>query len=173
MPFQKFMIHGLPRSGTAWWANLLTWGPYFCAHELLIRHDAKDLFRHVPASISHFGCAETASSFVLDDIHAAHPECKHVIIASSAEDSYSRLAHAGLPLPSVEFLEKMRLKLVTMKTAFVIPRDFRMETVCRVLNFLEMEIPAAVIYERCQMRVISIQFLGRPDPLLGHGHTPS
>lgn len=70
-----FMVFGLPRSGTAWIANLLTTDNSLCLHESLIDFTLSEL-----NDIKHdglFGISETSAVFLPEAIK--HP-CKKLII---------------------------------------------------------------------------------------------
>lgn len=45
-----FLILSLPRSGSAWLANFLTWGDCFCYHELAAERPGLDLERQAPVT---------------------------------------------------------------------------------------------------------------------------
>jgi hypothetical protein len=93
-----FMVLGLPRSGTAWLANLLTTDDSICLHESLMEF---------PISVLDFmphcgllGISETAGLFV-DEIRL-HP-CKKLIVERPLDEINDSLRSLGLPEFNVEY----------------------------------------------------------------------
>jgi hypothetical protein len=93
-----FMVLGLPRSGTAWLANLLTTDDSLCLHESLMCHSMADL-----DAIPHYGflgIAETAGLFI-DEVRL-HP-CKKLIVERPLNEINKSLRTLGLPEFNVEY----------------------------------------------------------------------
>lgn len=85
-----FFITGLPRSRTAWLANLLTYGRSYCFHEAL-RHgeDLKPLFEGVNAD--YIGDSDCGIPFYTDRILKDFPGAKFVMIERCAKDVQASL----------------------------------------------------------------------------------
>jgi len=93
-----FMVLGLPRSGTAWLANLLTTDDSICLHEALIDSTIEQLDKFEHSGL--FGIAETAGVFLPDVI--SYP-CKKLIVDRPIDDIKRSLHQIGLPtMPDVE-----------------------------------------------------------------------
>ena len=93
-----FMALGLPRSGTAWLANLLTTDDSICLHESLIDSTIEQLDQFEHDGL--FGIAETAGVFFPDAIN--HP-CKKLIVDRPIAEINKSLHQLGLPtMPDVE-----------------------------------------------------------------------
>ena len=79
---KPFFILSLPRSGTAWLSNFLTWGDCFCYHELSYGCEALDdieqAFRKTDAPI--VGTADTAAVLFHDKLAERFPEAKFLFV---------------------------------------------------------------------------------------------
>ena len=93
-----FMALGLPRSGTAWLANLLTTDDSLCLHESLMRHSVNDL--HQMQHQGLFGISETAGLFF--DSVRLYP-CKKLIVERPLKEINDSLVSLGLPEIKVEY----------------------------------------------------------------------
>lgn len=93
-----FMVLGLPRSGTAWLANLLTTDDSLCLHESLMRYSIADL--HQTQHHGLFGIAETAGLFIDD---ARFYPCKKLIVERPLEEINQSLRSLDLPEIKVEY----------------------------------------------------------------------
>lgn len=100
-----FFITGLPRSRTAWLANLFTYGPSFCWHDLLAQAPVADwpaLFDSVPQPI--VGVSDSGLPLRADALRAAFPQAKWILVRRpllEALDSFLQFVqaepYAGLP----------------------------------------------------------------------------
>lgn len=91
----EFMVLGLPRSGTAWLANLLTTDDTFCWHEALWSASLKKL-DYLPYQ-GRFGISETSGFAHLEQLNA-HPSRKIIIDRPLDEINKSLIA---LDLPTM------------------------------------------------------------------------
>ena len=93
-----FMVLGLPRSGTAWLANLLTTDDSICLHESLMSFSVPEL-----DALPHYGLlgiSETAGLFV-DEVRK-YP-CKKLIVERPLTEINESLQSLGLPKFNVEY----------------------------------------------------------------------
>jgi hypothetical protein len=94
-----FLITGYPRSGTAWLANLFTWGPSLCVHDPreIVDRGEGDPFdpAWAPAGVKHLGYADSGWAVY----QAAHPALDSIPLAivwrSRAEARQSFAAFAA------------------------------------------------------------------------------
>jgi hypothetical protein len=64
VPWDYFIVTGLPRSRTGWLANLLTYGPCFCLHDALVYGDSHIAALQLKAgdenpALKHFGVSDS------------------------------------------------------------------------------------------------------------------
>ena len=86
-----FIVVALPRSGTAWLANLLTTETTVCLHESFLHFSLQEL-ENMP---EHIGIAETSAAFFPKDVNN-HPAKKLVVTRPIAEVNASA-EKLGLP----------------------------------------------------------------------------
>jgi hypothetical protein len=81
-PVGHFFILALPRSRSAWLANFLTYGPSFCYHEGLIGCRSMAVLRAKLAlpGTALCGNADTGAALVVDDLVAAFPKARYVLL---------------------------------------------------------------------------------------------
>lgn len=98
-----FFIVSLPRSGTAWLANFLTFGDAFCFHEGLFGCDSLDRFAKVLQGVeqSVVGNADTGAIYVLPALYTRYPGAKYVFIIRDLVDICASLHRVGLSPASV------------------------------------------------------------------------
>ena len=93
-----FFIISLPRSGTAWLANFLTYGDAFCFHEGLFGCASLDqyaeLFNGVEKSV--VGNADTGAIFILPALFKRYPDAKYVFVIRDLVDISASLQRVGL-----------------------------------------------------------------------------
>lgn len=84
----RYIVVALPRSGTAWVANFLTWGDSFCFHEALYGCDSLDRFDHILTSTGakYAGAAETAAPALLPALYHRFPHAKYIFIMRDIEE---------------------------------------------------------------------------------------
>ena len=89
----NFMVLGLPRSGTAWLANLLTTQKSYCRHEALWTSSLFELNKEKHAV--SFGIAETSGFSIVDDInmHSA----RKLIVRRDLNEINDSLMRLGIP----------------------------------------------------------------------------
>lgn len=93
-----FFIISLPRSGTAWLANFLTFGDAFCFHEGLFGCDSLDRYEEVLRGVdqSVVGNADTGAIYVLPALYKRYPGAKYVFIIRDLVDICASLQDVGL-----------------------------------------------------------------------------
>ena len=98
-----FFIVSLPRSGTAWLANFLTYGDAFCFHEGLFGCASLDqyaeLFNGVEESV--VGNADTGAIFVLPALFKRYPDAKYVFVIRDLVDVSASIQSIGLSAAEV------------------------------------------------------------------------
>ena len=91
-----FMVLGLPRSGTAWMANLLTTDTSLCLHESFMTTTIQQLDAREKQENHLLGICETSAIFIADEINK-HPAQKIVIERPLMQINFS-LARLGFPV---------------------------------------------------------------------------
>ena len=85
---KKFFVLSLPRSGTAWLANFLTWGDSFCYHEISqgceSLDDIESAFKKTDSPI--VGSADTAAVVFFDKLVEKFPSAKFLFVVRSKAD---------------------------------------------------------------------------------------
>ena len=99
----NFMVLGLPRSGTAWLANLLTTQKSYCRHEALWTSSLDELNgeKHTVS----FGIAETSGFSMVNEINA-HSANKLIVRRDLSEINES-LHGLGIPKMNQEHMDKL------------------------------------------------------------------
>ena len=97
---RPFFILSLPRSRTAWLANLLTFGDSFCFHEPLLGVEwIADLHRTFSASNAKYvGCADAGASFFVDTIANCFPSAPVVVIRRDVDEVDASCKRIGLEM---------------------------------------------------------------------------
>lgn len=96
-----YLILGLPRSRTAWLANLLTYGPSFCWHDGLAHCKSKRELVQLFDSPEHkyIGIADAGAALVFDELLKILPVMPRiVIIRRNPGDVLYSCEEAGLPI---------------------------------------------------------------------------
>lgn len=101
-----FMVLGLPRSGTAWLANLLTTDTSLCLHESFMHHDLKQLDSKENPPAHKFGISETSAIFIPDEINQ-HSAFK-IIIERPIDEINLSLYRLGLPCIDDSFVKLLK-----------------------------------------------------------------
>jgi hypothetical protein len=99
----NFMVLGLPRSGTAWLANLLTTQKSYCRHEALWTSSLDELNKE-----NHtvgFGIAETSGFSIVDQINAHN--AKKLIVRRDLSEINESLQKLGIPKMNQEHMDKL------------------------------------------------------------------
>ena len=97
---KHFFVSGLPRSRTAWLANLLTYEDSFCFHDALKYctelKDLKDVFKRVPQG--YVGNSDSALVLFYRELMAMFPESKWLFVYRNFKDCVTatlKLSFAG------------------------------------------------------------------------------
>lgn len=101
-----FMVLGLPRSGTAWLANLLTTDTSLCLHESFMTTTIQELDELEKSQGHLLGICETSGLFIADEINN-HPSQKVIIERPLHEINFS-LARIGFPLMPDETIKLLK-----------------------------------------------------------------
>lgn len=84
---KTFFVMGLPRSGTAWLSNFLTWGDSFCLHEATCGceslQDLEDAF--IRTGCSNVGNADTASVILADALDERFPDSRFLFVVRNID----------------------------------------------------------------------------------------
>lgn len=87
---KPYFITGLPRSRTAWLANLLTWGDSFCFHEATTgcssMEQLKATLETVPIGTRHIGNSDPNLGLIAQSIMETFPQCRVVLIHRPLEE---------------------------------------------------------------------------------------
>ncbi|MCK5604799.1 hypothetical protein KAR91_23115 [Candidatus Pacearchaeota archaeon] len=90
---KSFFITGLPRTRTAWLANFLTYDDSFCFHEVIKEfkvEDWKGLFESMGKE--YVGNSDSGIPFLVDQIKAAFPQAKWVLIERDGSEAWRSLS---------------------------------------------------------------------------------
>lgn len=85
----SYFITGLPRSRTAWLANLMTYGPSFCWHDAL-QHGVlqlRDFLARPICGITHIGNSDSGLSVQYGKIESWYPAPRWVFIRRDREEA--------------------------------------------------------------------------------------
>lgn len=99
-----FFVVSLPRSGTGWVANLLTWGDSFCFHEALFGCESLDAYEKTLTSVdrNHVGNADTGAIYLLPAIYKRWPQAKYIFIVRDLGEIEESLLRINLRTESIE-----------------------------------------------------------------------
>jgi hypothetical protein len=93
-----FLVTGLPRSRTAWLANLLTTGTTLCYHDAIRFGDPVELLMAPIDGVGARGIADSALCCYHDAIFACWPDAPLVIVRRPFEECVSSFAWAAREL---------------------------------------------------------------------------
>lgn len=152
---QPFFVCALPRSGTAWLSNFLTWGDCFCMHEGLCGCSSFEELQEQfdQARTTHAGCCDTAIAHVLPYLYQYWPKAKYVFIIRNLADIGRSLTRLNFEPHSI--IEPMLFPfwwgISNIPGAMVIDfKDlFSSVTMTRLWDFLEIRDPFP--FQRFQM----------------------
>jgi hypothetical protein len=99
----NFMVLGLPRSGTAWLANLLTTQKSLCKHEALWKNSLDDL-SNISYAVS-FGISETSGFSMVDEINAH--SARKLIVRRDLTEINDSLQELGIPKMNQDHMDKL------------------------------------------------------------------
>ncbi len=95
----NFFITGLPRSGSAWIANYLSYGNCMCLHDAWKDNtptDLKELFSSL--SVYAAGTADPANVMLYDKINKEFPDAKWVVITRPQQEVEEACKNLNMPL---------------------------------------------------------------------------
>ena len=112
-----FMVLALPRSGTAWVANLLTTDSSLCIHEAFMDHSINDLDTRPHDGM--LGIAETSAFTKVDEINQ-HSAKKLVIERpfNEVNESIAKLGFKAMPLYSDDLMIQLKGYRIAFKDLF-------------------------------------------------------
>jgi len=166
----RFFVFGLPRSRTAWMANLLTYESSVCLHEALIECPTlEDLESKMSLSggiIS--GISDTLACFIGEQIADFWPEARIVLLVRKPADFVEQMArigvksdHAKLLLQRFKDFETFCAKEIPDRTMFVQTRDLNdFDTIQAIWRHIGM----ATIMNRVRVdMLVDLQVQGFPE----------
>lgn len=98
-----FMVLGLPRSGTAWLANLFTTSKSYCKHEALWNSSLEELDEQKYAV--SFGIAETSGFSIVDKINTH--DARKLIVRRSLDEINESLTELKIPNMTQDHMDKL------------------------------------------------------------------
>lgn len=103
---KTFFIMGLPRSGTAWLSNFLTWGESFCFHEVTFGCASMDSIRQAFANVQQpiVGTVDTAAILFYKQLHKQFPESKFLFIVRDKAAVKRSLEEQGFDVDGLDLL---------------------------------------------------------------------
>jgi hypothetical protein len=126
----RFFIFALPRSRTAWVANLLCWSTSFCHHEVSISCDSmEDLVAEMDQFPPDFtvGNCDSANLIIADNLFGQYPDAKLVYLERS-EAAVRKSMHAidpemGDAIPQLRELARYAKEQVIKRGGMVFDVD--------------------------------------------------
>lgn len=101
---EPFFITGLPRSRTAWLANLFSYENSFCFHEALRKcseiKDIKKIFNGV--NKQYVGDSDSGLPFFIDEVLDLFPESKLVLVNRGVSEAIESLGKVFPDYPNIE-----------------------------------------------------------------------
>jgi hypothetical protein len=82
---EPILIAGMPRSRSAWWSNLLTFGPTFVAHDGLFRSNIDELICKLRSG-EWQGHSDSANVLWWQTLNEAFPKAKWVVVKRPIAD---------------------------------------------------------------------------------------
>lgn len=96
---KTFFICALPRSRTAWLANLLTYGDSFCFHEpavgLASFTELRRLFESTGRGV--VGSADCGNAWIVDGLAREFPDSRFVVVRRPLQEVRQGMLEMGLP----------------------------------------------------------------------------
>jgi hypothetical protein len=105
----RFFIISLPRSGTAWLANFLTYGSSFCFHEALFCCGSLDDYEHTLSAVyaERVGNADTGAIFVLPALYKRYPDAKYIFVLRQVDDIKKSLESINLTTDGLDLMSDL------------------------------------------------------------------
>lgn len=102
-----YFIISLPRCGTAWLANALTWGNSYCHHEGIYGFDKMNDYTEMlrATDAKYIGDSDTGLSLILPWLYRAFPDAKYIFIKRDIDAVKSSLETTGFSthgLPEIQ-----------------------------------------------------------------------
>lgn len=152
----NFFITGLPRSRTAWLANLLTYSTSFCWHDALtftstIPRLWTFLCEHIRNGYDYLGNSDSALLFHRDEMVKLFPEAKWVIVERDSKEvakSFWDQFHATYPGGPTTFEETC---LMTSNLSELFQKVKNAFPNCLHVKFTDLENPPTIeaIWKHC------------------------
>jgi hypothetical protein len=154
-----FMIAGMPRCGSAWHSNLLTWGDSFCFHDGFYGLESAGEFpdRLHSFNAQNVGNSDPANVLFWERIVEWFPNAKWVVIRRSWEDTidscrkaYPRSNLLGL----VQFRQRLTALIDELQPKIIDFDSISPDTAFDVAQFLDVDIgPRKRVEQLCRMNV--------------------
>jgi hypothetical protein len=95
---KRFFVVAMPRSGTAWLANFLTWGNSFCYHEALYGCESMDRLDEIlrKPETDFCGTSDTASAYLISSLYERYPDARYVFVVRPREEIYASLGKLNI-----------------------------------------------------------------------------
>lgn len=162
---QPFLITGLPRSKTAWLANLLTWGSTFCAHDGL----RPEMSRHfefkesVACLVSKLrtgewnGHSDAANVLAWQELEVEFPHAKWLVVKrplNEVLDSCRKIIPSVAPA-GIGALNKKLEELIYQLNPKIVEFDEISPTTCYdIANYFQVNIgPHKRVNQLCEMNI--------------------
>lgn len=117
---QTFFITGLPRSGTAWISNYLSWQNCVCIHDAW-KYGSPKFWKTKFETINPYaaGVSDPANVMLFDEINQEFPDAKWVLITRNIEDVKKSCDTINFPLADfTKSLEKLTKVKQVLKVQF-------------------------------------------------------
>ena len=143
---QDYFICALPRSGTAWLANFLTWQDSFCFHESLYGVESLDRLAEIfDATGARFtGGSDTALSPLIAAVYERFPHAKYVFVQRDVGEVTRSLSNIGISTTGVlEMAQMFWWGMTNIPNALVVNFDslFLSTTMLEIWNHIGIDTP--------------------------------
>jgi hypothetical protein len=144
---QPFIVFGLPRSGTAWLAEFLTYGDWICGHEQAIyMRSVADIAAYF--SRGRIGVVETAAAPAWRMLRSLYPDLRMAVIRRPIDEvmeSFRKVQHIGI----ARFDYGLLAKLLAYESRLLDEIAAQPGTVA--INYCDLgdETKAKAIFEHC------------------------
>jgi len=145
---QTFFITGLPRTRTAWLANLLTYQSSFCFHEAFKLHNIDSYVKTLnELTYRYVGDSDCSLPLIINDLMDIYPESKIVIIERDINDVYNSLTKLFV-------CDNTKLMSI-LSVALGLIEELKQNHPCLVVRFNDINEQIKTIWEYC---IPSIKF---------------